>query len=79
MDQRAIHAISMASYFRHNGVLLVLLIIMNSYESTTIYLASSKIAAGGTPGKINRGAPLEVQNGTQQELNEMMDLVNFGG
>ena len=29
--------------------------------------------------KISRGAPLEVQNGTQQDLNEMRDLVNFGG
>ena len=26
--------------------------------------------------KISRGAPLEVQNGTQQDLNEMIDLVN---
>ena len=26
-----------------------------------------------------RGAPLEVQNGTQQDLNKMIDLVNFGG
>ena len=26
-----------------------------------------------------RGAPLEVQNGTQQDLNEMIDLVNLGG
>ena len=29
--------------------------------------------------KISRGARLEVQNGTQQDLNEMIDLVNFGG
>ena len=29
--------------------------------------------------KISRGAPLEVQNGTQQDLNKMIDLVNFGG
>ena len=27
--------------------------------------------------KISRGAPLEVQNGTQQDLNKMIDLVNF--
>ena len=27
--------------------------------------------------KISRGAPLEVQNGTQQNLNKMIDLVNF--
>ena len=26
--------------------------------------------------KISRGAPLEVQNGTQQDLNKMIDLVN---
>ena len=25
------------------------------------------------------GARLEVQNGTQQDLNEIIDLVNFGG
>ena len=29
--------------------------------------------------KISRGARLEVQNGTQQDLNEIIDLVNFGG
>ena len=29
--------------------------------------------------KIIRGAWLEVQNGTQQDLNEIIDLVNFGG
>ena len=29
--------------------------------------------------KISRGAPLEVQNGTQQDLNKLIDLVNFGG
>ena len=28
---------------------------------------------------ISRGARLEVQNGTQQDLNEIIDLVNFGG
>ena len=39
---------------------------------------------GARPGvalevKNSRGAPLEVQNGTQQDLNKMIDLVNFGG
>ena len=29
--------------------------------------------------KISRGARLEIQNGTQQDLNEIIDLVNFGG
>ena len=29
--------------------------------------------------KISRGARLEVQNGTQQDLNEIIDLVNLGG
>ena len=29
--------------------------------------------------KISRGAPLEVQNGTQQDLNKMIDFVNLGG
>ena len=29
--------------------------------------------------KISRGARLEVQNGTQQDLNEVIDLVNLGG
>ena len=29
--------------------------------------------------KISRGAPLEVQNGTQQDLNKTIDLLNFGG
>ena len=29
--------------------------------------------------KISRGAPLEVQNGTQQDLNKMTDMVKFGG
>ena len=29
--------------------------------------------------KISRGALLEVQNGTQQDLNKMIDLVNLGG
>ena len=28
--------------------------------------------------KISRGALLEVQNGTQQDLTNMIDLVNFG-
>ena len=28
---------------------------------------------------VGRGARLEVQNGTQQDLNKMIDLVNFGG
>ena len=27
--------------------------------------------------KISRGAPLEVQNGTQQDLNKMVDMVKF--
>ena len=27
--------------------------------------------------KISRGAPVEIQNGTQQDLNKMIDLVNF--
>ena len=29
--------------------------------------------------KISRGAPLEVQDGTQQDLNKMIDLVKLGG
>ena len=29
--------------------------------------------------KNSRGAPLEFQNGTQQDLNKIIDLVNFGG
>ena len=29
--------------------------------------------------KISRGARLKVQNGTQQDLNAIIDLVNFGG
>ena len=29
--------------------------------------------------KISRGALLEVQNVIQQDLNKMIDLVNFGG
>ena len=29
--------------------------------------------------KISRGTPLEVQNGTQQDLDKMIDLVNLGG
>ena len=29
--------------------------------------------------KISRGVRLEVQNGTQQDLNEIIDLVNLGG
>ena len=29
--------------------------------------------------KISRDAPLKVQNGTQQDLNKMIDLVSFGG
>ena len=33
----------------------------------------------GTPGEISRGGPLEVQNGTQQDRNKMIHLVNFGG
>ena len=35
---------------------------------------------GGTRGKkISRGAPLEAQNGTQQDVNKMVDKVKFGG
>ena len=30
------------------------------------------------PDKISRGASLEVQNGTQQYLNKLIDLVNLG-
>ena len=38
------------------------------------------VAGGGAfRVKISRGALLEFQNGTQQGLNEMIDLVNFGG
>ena len=29
--------------------------------------------------KISRGAPLKVQNGTQQDLNKTIDLLNLGG
>ena len=46
----------------------------------------SNLQVWATPGgggalqvKISRGAPLEVQNGTQQDLDEMIDLVNLGG
>ena len=28
---------------------------------------------------IRRGAPLKIQNETEQDLNEMLDLVNLGG
>ena len=34
-------------------------------------------APGALRVKISRGAPLEVQNGTQQDLNKMIDLVNL--
>ena len=34
---------------------------------------------GGGGGGISRGARLVVQNGTQQDLNEIIDLVNFWG
>ena len=38
-----------------------------------------RIGGGALRVKISRGARLEVQNGTQQDLNEIIDLVNFGG
>ena len=41
---------------------------------------SSDAKPGGTLRvKISRGARLEVQNGTQQDLSEIIDLVNVGG
>ena len=51
---------------------------------TQSVLASSLDRRQGDPGgalrvKISRGAPLEVQNGTQQDLNKMIHLVNLGG
>ena len=39
----------------------------------------SLLLRGALRVKISRGARLEVQNGTQQDLNEIIDLVNFGG
>ena len=41
--------------------------------------ASCLIPGGALGEKNSRGAPLEVQNGTQQDLNKMIDLVSFGG
>ena len=44
------------------------------------YTARDPLSPGGALRvKISRDAPLEVQNGTQQDLNKMIDLVNFGG
>ena len=38
-----------------------------------------EILGGGTHQlKISRGALVKVQNGTQQDLNKMIDLLNFG-
>ena len=37
------------------------------------------VLSGALRVKISRGARLEVQNGTQQDLNEIIDLVNLGG
>ena len=34
---------------------------------------------GGIPDKISRGTPLEVQNGTQHDLNKMIDLGQIWG
>ena len=59
----------------------VFLIVTKSRSDTT----SQCSAPGGGGGggalrvKISRGAPLEVQNGTQHDLNKMIDLVNLGG
>ena len=39
----------------------------------------SQWGGGALRVKISRGAPLEVQNGTQQDLSKMIDLVNLGG
>ena len=45
----------------------------------------SSLRVDTTPGwgalgvKNSKGALLEVQNGTQQDLNKMINLVNFGG
>ena len=66
----------------------------SALDSFTVYSHSSKwqanclllklfscflVGEGALRVKISRGAPLEVQNGTQQDLNKMIDLVNFGG
>ena len=48
------------------------------YCSLTLLLCA-RLPGGALRVKISRGARLEVQNGTQQDLNEIIDLVNFGG
>ena len=37
------------------------------------------LEVGVTPLRVKTVGVLEVQNGTQQDLNKMIDLVNFGG
>ena len=44
-----------------------------------IFCASFPGGGGALRVKISGGAPLEVQNGTQQDLNTIIDFVNFGG
>ena len=43
------------------------------------FLNAFSARGGALRVKISRGARLEVQNGTQQDLNEIIDLVNLGG
>ena len=58
----------------HNAVMDVRLEGIHSWP-----LISLCIPGGALRVKISRGARLEVQNGTQQDLNEIIDLVNLGG
>ena len=58
---------------------------MSSFRWLSARLQSPGGGGGGGGGggalrvKISRGAPPEVQNVTQQDLNEMINLVNFWG
>ena len=51
------------------------------FQAILLSLSNSPTPGGGKAFrvKISRGAPLEVQSGTQQDLNEMIDLVILGG
>ena len=60
-------------------ILLVSIIVSNLYTAPQDAHRMVATRGGALRVKISRGARLEVQNGTQQDLNEMIDLVNFGG
>ena len=73
--------------FKDKCTFYITLVAAMLYDmSVTLDQAITRVGGGGGGGwleggevKISRDAPLEIQNGTQQHLNKMIDLLNLGG